>query len=115
MAKPDTDVTITVSLDVDTSLPVTGLDVKLAAVAMAEADGETDFNAYIPRVEALIKLGWRPMLVDVTGKRPTAPVPFPRGTLLGHSTTRRPWNSLERSRESAQTQLRSRLRSDASV
>lgn len=53
---------------------ITELDKKIAALTIAEAvDSIERWEDYIIEIDALIKLGWRPVAVDVTGKTPEKP------------------------------------------
>lgn len=75
------EVHVKVIVEVDVEAPVTDLDKKLAAIAMSEKDNAgvtTDWESYRSLVDALIELGWRPVVVDVTGK------PTPKTPVWGH-------------------------------
>lgn len=51
---------------------VTELDKKLAAITLAESESDnlSQWENYLPLIEGMIELGWRPVSVEVTGKEP---------------------------------------------
>lgn len=106
MATQIGEIKVKVIVEVDVAAPVTELDIKLAAIALAAADNEPidDWEDYRPQVKALIDLGWRPVAVEVTGKpQPKTPQVTYREPRIGSGSTLPPLTGVDAVKE--QTQL----------